>query len=102
MSGPDPSQLGSEWIFWAAVNIVSRGGSPLSPEALGTLCYPRSQLGLWDLPVQDPVGNWEQNALRQGDVSAGSWQTLANTFPAGLKAIFHLCLCFQVIATSIS
>lgn len=47
------------------------------------------------------VGYWEQNAQRQGTVFAGSWQTLANMFPPGLMPTFYLCLCFQVIATSI-
>lgn len=77
---------------------------------LGTCCHQRpwarcvthAQSCAFGHACSAPCGKWGQNALRQGDVCAGSWQTSTNTFPGGLKAIFHLCLCFQVIATSIS
>lgn len=45
-------------------------------------------------------GAWGTKSFQgQGNVTAGSWQVLANAFLTGLKATLHLCLFFQVTAT---
>lgn len=112
MRGPDPSYLGAEQVlslgydndqdekrFIGQLLILSvKTGSPCHQWP-----WARYVTNAQSHAPQTCLfcGVQGENALRQGDVFAGSWQMLANIFPVGLKATFHLRLCFQVIATSI-